>query len=197
MTPTDASRSGRPTSPMKNVSPVRTPYGSASSTVLTDDDADRLRRVARGRPDLQRHLARAPSRVAVGERRRSGTRPIGGARRSRSSAPVALGQHPRAVPSYERGEASTAAPRRRRRGCRGSPRPAPRPPRWLSPGMTWQLGIGQAVHHVDAVLEGDDVVGVAVPPLHRHLHVAELEAPVAGEQQHVGERARSAACGCR
>ena len=39
-----------------------------------------------------------------------------------------------------------------------------------------------------SVLERDDVVLVAVPPPHRHLHLVEPEAPVLGEDGDVGER---------
>ena len=41
-------------------------------------------------------------------------------------------------------------------------------------GLDHEPGVGEPGHHVLSVGEGDDVVGVAVPPPHRHLHVAGL-----------------------
>jgi hypothetical protein len=51
-----------------------------------------------------------------------------------------------------------------------------------------QFGVGQTRDDVLAVGEGHDVVGVAMPPAHRHLHLFELETPVLGEHGDVGER---------
>jgi hypothetical protein len=55
-------------------------------------------------------------------------------------------------------------------------------------GQVIELRVGQARHHVLPVDERHDVVGVAVPPADRDLHLVEPESPVPGEQDDVGER---------
>jgi len=45
-----------------------------------------------------------------------------------------------------------------------------------------QLGVGQQRNRGLRVIEGDDRIGVAVPPPDGHLHVGEPEAPVTAEQ---------------
>ena len=56
---------------------------------------------------------------------------------------------------------------------------------------------GSRSTHVLAVRERDDVVGVAVPPAHRHGDVAERKPQSRREQQQVAPAAPRAACGCR
>ena len=53
------SRSGRPTSPMKSVSPVSTAFGTSLTARSIDEDRDRLRRVARRLEKPQDDLAHA------------------------------------------------------------------------------------------------------------------------------------------
>ena len=67
--PSDARRSGRPTSPMNSVSPVSTAYGASALNVgVVDQDRDRLRRVARRLEHLERERPEL-DRVAVAHRR--------------------------------------------------------------------------------------------------------------------------------
>ena len=51
-----------------------------------------------------------------------------------------------------------------------------------------QRGVGERGHHVLAMRERNDVVAVAVPPVHRDLDLVEPEPPRPGEHHDVGER---------
>ena len=57
-------------------------------------------------------------------------------------------------------------------------------------GQVIELGVGQLRDHMLSVGEGHDVVVVAVPPPDRNLDVIQPEAPVAREDDDVGERCR-------
>src|SRR5947199_205952 len=64
-------------------------------------------------------------------------------------------------------------------------------------GPDEQLGVRQPIDAVMAVGEGHDVVGVAVPPLHRNGDLAQPEPPVPGEQDDVVDRGAQATVGLR
>ena len=61
----------------------------------------------------------------------------------------------------------------------------PNSPRWLSPGRTTNSTSGNERGGTARVLYADERVGVAVPPVHRHGHVGQMEAPGPTEQDDV------------
>ena len=69
----------------------------------------------------------------------------------------------------------------------------PSPPRWLSSWRTNSVPCLRSGHEPLGVGQRDDVVGVAVPPADRRLDVVRLEAPVAGEEDPVGDERPHAA----
>ena len=70
-----------------------------------------------------------------------------------------------------------------------------KPPRWLSSGAQDEFGVRQKVDGCLRVAQGNDVVGVAVPPPHRRGNVGKPEAPVASEESRVVDDGLEAALG--